>query len=184
MDALDAPEQAGSRGPDSARCSRRVIIAEPTLTIEGVKLSIVEFGDGESKHIAAVYLPGLKALLSADMVYNQAHLYLQEKHIESWLAPLDELGTFTKDRVTTIHPGHGKEASLELIGQTRNYLCDFADALKSGSAKNVEEIMLERCRDTYSLCDATGESVRGEFRVWSEVISAGSNPAGKEALGP
>jgi hypothetical protein len=32
--------------------------------------------------------------------------------------------------------------------------------------------------------DEAGESVRGEFRVWSEVISAGSNPAGKQESGP
>jgi glyoxylase-like metal-dependent hydrolase (beta-lactamase superfamily II) len=120
------------------------VLAEPVLTIEGVKLAVVEFGEGESKHIAAVYLPGLKALLSADLVYNQAHLYLQEKHLESWLARLDELETFAKGRVTTIHPGHGKAAGLEVIGQTRNYLLDFADALKTGNAKNVEQTMLGR----------------------------------------
>ena len=94
-------------------------LAEPVLTLEGVKLEVVEFGEGESKHIAAVYIPELKALLSADLVYNQAHLYLQEKHLDSWLVRLGELEEFTKDRVTTIHPGHGKAAGLELIEQTR-----------------------------------------------------------------
>jgi hypothetical protein len=43
-------------------------LAEPILTLEGVKLEIVEFGEGESKHIAAVYIPELKSLLSADLV--------------------------------------------------------------------------------------------------------------------
>jgi hypothetical protein len=41
----------------------------------------------------------------------------------------------------------------------------------------------KRCRDMCNPFAATGESVRGEFRVWSEVISAGSNPAGKEGSG-
>jgi hypothetical protein len=86
-------------------------------------------------HIAAVYIPELKALLSADLVYNQAHLYLQEKHLESWLVRLDELEEFTKDRVTTIHPGHGKAAGLELIEQTRAYLHDFADAVRERRCK-------------------------------------------------
>lgn len=117
-------------------------LAEFDLTIEGAKLDVVEFGEGESKHMAAVYIPTVKALLSADLVYNQAHLYLQEKHVESWLARLDELGTYANHRVTTIYPGHGNAAGLELIGQTRAYLQDFVEAVRSGNAKNVEKAML------------------------------------------
>lgn len=132
----------GAEGP------RRLVVpealAEPVLTLEGVKLEVVEFGEGESKHIAAVYIPGLKSFLSADLVYNQAHLYLQERHLESWLARLDELEAFAKDRVATIHPGHGKAAGLELIGQTRAYLHDFSDAVKSGDAKTAEQQMLTK----------------------------------------
>ena len=120
------------------------VLAEPVLTIEGVKLEVVEFGEGESKHTAAVYIPGLKSLLSADLVYNQAHLYLQERHLESWLARLNELETFAKDRVATIHPGHGKAAGLELIGQTRSYLHDFAEAIESGDAKTAEQQVLAK----------------------------------------
>jgi glyoxylase-like metal-dependent hydrolase (beta-lactamase superfamily II) len=133
-------DKLGLEGP-----TRLVIpasLAESDLTIEGAKLEVVEFGEAESKHMAAVYIPTLKALLSADLVYNQAHLYLQEKHLESWLARLDELETYANNRVTTIYPGHGKSAGLELIAQTRAYLHDFADAVRSGNAKNVEEAML------------------------------------------
>jgi glyoxylase-like metal-dependent hydrolase (beta-lactamase superfamily II) len=114
------------------------------LEIESTELTVVEFGECESKHIAALYIPPSKALLSADVVYNHAHLYLQERHLESWLARLDELETFAKDRVSTIHPGHGEAAGLELIGQTRAYLHDFADAVKSGDAKTAEQRMLSK----------------------------------------
>jgi tRNA A37 methylthiotransferase MiaB len=78
------------------------------------------------------------------LVYNQAHLYLQEKHLESWLARLDELETYANNRVTTIHPGHGNAAGLELIGQTRAYLRDFADAVQIGDRNKVEEAMLRK----------------------------------------
>ena len=135
-------DKLGPEGPT------RLVIPDPLgeldLTIEGAKLEVVEFGEGESKHMVAVYVPALSALLSADLVYNQAHLYLQEKHLESWLARLDELETYANNRVTTIHPGHRKAAGLELIGQTRTYLHDFADAVRSGNAKNVQEAMLRR----------------------------------------
>lgn len=135
----------GAEGP------RRLVVpealAEPVLTLEGIKLQFVEFGEGESKHCAAVYIPELKSLLSADLVYNQAHLYLQERHLESWLTRLNELETFAKDRVATIHPGHGKAAGLELIGQTRAYLRDFADATKSGDAKTAEQQIVAKYPD-------------------------------------
>ena len=99
-------------------------LPEPTLTIEDSKLEVFEFGECESKHIAAVYL--------------------QERHHESWLVRLDELETFAQNRLTTIYPGHGKAAGLELIEQTRAYLHDFADALKIGDAKTAEQQMLAR----------------------------------------
>src|ERR1700730_10642319 len=114
------------------------ILEEPALQMEGTKLDVAEFGECESKHIAAVFIPACKALLSADLVYNHAHLYLQEQHLESWLTRLDELETFAKDRVATIYPGHGEAAGLELIAQSRKYLHDFADATKTGNAKTAE----------------------------------------------
>jgi hypothetical protein len=60
-------------------------LAEPILTLEGVKLEIVEFGEGESKHIAAVCIPELKSLLSADLVYNQAHLICKNDTLKAGL---------------------------------------------------------------------------------------------------
>jgi glyoxylase-like metal-dependent hydrolase (beta-lactamase superfamily II) len=135
-------DKLGPEGPK--RLMIPEALREPALTVEGAKLDVVEFGEGESKHIAAVYLAELNVLLSADLVYNQAHLYLQERHLESWLARLDELKTFAQGRVTTIYPGHGKAAGLELIDQTRAYLHDFADALKTGDPKAAEERMVAR----------------------------------------
>jgi hypothetical protein len=58
-------------------------LAEPVLNIERAQLEVVEFGEGESKHIAAVDIPGLKALLSADLVYNNTHLYFFAEAIKS-----------------------------------------------------------------------------------------------------
>jgi glyoxylase-like metal-dependent hydrolase (beta-lactamase superfamily II) len=119
-------------------------LAEPLLNIEHKQLEVVEFGEGESKHTAAIHIAGLKALLSADLVYNNAHLYLQERHLESWLTRLDELEGFAKDKISTIYPGHGSAAGLELIAHTRAYLHDFAQAIESGDGKTAEALILAR----------------------------------------
>lgn len=117
---------------------------EPTLRIGGVELEVVEFGECESKHIASVYVPDTRAVLAADLVYNGAHLYLAEKHIASWLPRLDEFEAFAKNRVSTIYPGHGAAGDLRLIAQTRAYLKNFDEAVKTGDAKAVERQMLAK----------------------------------------
>ena len=112
--------------------------------LEDVGMEIVEFGECEAKHIAALFIPGAKTLLSADLVYNNAHLYLQERHLESWLQRLEELTDFTRDRVSRIYPGHGTAGGFELISETRTYLQDFAEALKTGNGRTAEQRMLAK----------------------------------------
>jgi len=65
--------------------------------------------------------------------------------------------------VTTIHPGHGKAAGLELIGQTRAYLLDFADSVRSGNAKNVEQTMLRKYPNYYLMQFLTAFSIPAYF---------------------
>jgi glyoxylase-like metal-dependent hydrolase (beta-lactamase superfamily II) len=117
---------------------------EFVLRVEGHALGLREFGEGESKHIATLYLEESRTLLSADVVYHDAHLYLQERHLESWLTRLDEFEAFAEDDVTTIYPGHGAAAGLELIAQTRQYLRDFAAAVKSGDGATAQAQMLAK----------------------------------------
>jgi glyoxylase-like metal-dependent hydrolase (beta-lactamase superfamily II) len=135
----------GAQGPTNLVIPE--VLTEPLLSVDGIQLEVAEFGEGEARHIAAVHIPEMKALLAADLVYNQAHLYLQERHLESWLARLDELESFAKGRVQKFHPGHGKAAGLELIEQTRGYLRDFAEAVKSGDASTAEQRVLAKYPD-------------------------------------
>ena len=120
------------------------VLTAPMLNTEGSRLEVVEFGEGESEHNATAYLPDQKVLLSADLVFNNAHLYLQERHLENWLARLDELEEFAKTRVSTIYPGHGAAGDLRLIAQTRAYVCDFAAAIETGDAKQAEQQILDK----------------------------------------
>jgi glyoxylase-like metal-dependent hydrolase (beta-lactamase superfamily II) len=120
------------------------VLSEQSISIEDTGIEVVEFGEGESRHIATLFIPSQGALLTADLIYHQAHCYLQEKCLEGWLARLGELEHFCRDRVTTIYPGHGPPGDLSLIGHTRSYLQDFCAALDGGSAESVEAKMLEK----------------------------------------
>jgi glyoxylase-like metal-dependent hydrolase (beta-lactamase superfamily II) len=156
-------KKLGPEGP--TRLVVPEILAEPVLKIEGNKMDVVEFAEGESRHIASVYVPGIKALLAADLVYNNAHLYLQERHLESWLRRLDELEEFATNRVSAIYPGHGAPGDLGLIEQTRVYLRDFAEAVKSGDAKTAEQRILAKYPDYHVRQFLTVFSIPAYFPV-------------------
>ena len=132
----------GVKGP------QRLIVPEPLdepiLRIGGNELPVNEFGECESKHMASLHIPPLKALLSGDLVYNGAHLYVAEKHIGSWLERLDELESFARGHIFEIHPGHGSAGDLSLISQTRAYLNDFSEAVKTGNAAAAEQYILAK----------------------------------------
>jgi glyoxylase-like metal-dependent hydrolase (beta-lactamase superfamily II) len=116
-----------------------------SLVLEGKELKVMEYPECESKHIATLYIPSLKAHLTSDIIYHHAHCYLQERHLESWLERLDELELFVAGRVTTLYPGHGEPGDpAELIAGTRAYLKDFAAALPEGSAQSLEQTMLAK----------------------------------------
>src|ERR1700688_4834227 len=134
----------GKLGPDAPK--RLVVpdvLSAPAVQISANLLNVVEFGECEATHIATLHIPDLKLLLAADLVYHDAHLYLQERHIESWRVRLDELAIFARrNDILVLCPGHGAPAGPELIDQTRNYLDAFADAVQSGDPRDVERRML------------------------------------------
>jgi len=135
-------EKLGPEGP--GRLVIPEVLSEREIVIEEISIEVVEFGEGESRHIATLFIPSQGALLTADLIYHQAHCYLQEKHLDGWLARLDELENFSRGRVTTIYPGHGPAGDLSLIDHTRAYLRDFGAALEGGTAGSVEAKMLEK----------------------------------------
>jgi glyoxylase-like metal-dependent hydrolase (beta-lactamase superfamily II) len=127
----------------------RVVLPKPIegrrLTLEGEELVVHEYDESESKHIATIFIPSLKALVASDLIYNDTHCYLQERHLDSWLRRLNELEKFVATGVTTIYPGHGEPGDpATLIERTRAYLRDFSSALHHGSAHALEEEMLAK----------------------------------------
>jgi glyoxylase-like metal-dependent hydrolase (beta-lactamase superfamily II) len=154
-------EKLGPEGP--TRLVFPEPLQEPALRIEGTVLEVVEFGEAESRHTATLHVPSLEALICADLVYNNAHLYLAERHIEGWLARLNELGTFARDRISTIHSGHGPAGDLQLIEQTRRYLRDFAEAVATGDAETCERQLLAKYSDYHVRQFLTAFSVPAYF---------------------
>ncbi|MBV8513910.1 MAG: MBL fold metallo-hydrolase [Acidobacteria bacterium] len=148
------------------------VLTRPMLNVDGFEFEVVEFGECEAKHIAALHIPELSTLLTADLVYNKAHLYLQERHLESWLTRLDELELFAEGKVTTFHPGHGSAGDANLIDQTRQYLQDFAEAVQSGDASTTEKQILMKYPDYHARQFLSAFSIPAFFPPAKEGTSA------------
>jgi glyoxylase-like metal-dependent hydrolase (beta-lactamase superfamily II) len=136
----------GPEGPE--RLVEPTAIESNRLTLGAVELEIVEFGPGEAKHHACLVLADRHALVASDLIYNGAHLYLQEHNLEGWLARLDELDQLAAQRrLRTIHPGHGAAGGLSLIEGTREYLQAFAGAIATGNVDTAREVITSRFPD-------------------------------------
>lgn len=136
-------------GPEAAeRLVEATAIHGASLTLGESSLEVVEFGAGEAKHHACLHLPDRRAFVTSDLIYNGAHLYLQEHNLEGWLARLDEFDEFARDHeVQTLHPGHGPAGGLSLIQGTREYLQAFAYAVKTGNADSARDAIMARFPD-------------------------------------
>jgi glyoxylase-like metal-dependent hydrolase (beta-lactamase superfamily II) len=139
----------GKLGPEAAeRLIEPTAIDGSSLTLGETSLEVVEFGAGEAKHHACLHLTDRRAFVTSDLIYNGAHLYLQEHNLEGWLARLDEFDQFARDHeVQTLYPGHGPAGGLSLIEGTREYLQAFATAVKTGNAESARESLTARFPD-------------------------------------
>ena len=142
-------KKLGPKGP------QRIVVPRPVpgkeLTVDGVTLEIVEFEEGESKHVSTILIPSQQAHITADLIYHQAHCYLAEKWPEAWLKRLQDLEAFCRNKVSKIYPGHGEPGEpAPLIESTRAYLREFLDAIQLGNAKASEERMLTKFPDRHA----------------------------------
>jgi glyoxylase-like metal-dependent hydrolase (beta-lactamase superfamily II) len=139
----------GKLGPEAAgRLVEPTAIDGSSLRLGESSVEVVEFGAGEAKHHACLHLPDRQAFVTSDLVYNGAHLYLQEHNLEGWLARLDEFERFAaKAEIHTLYPGHGPAGGLSLIQGTREYLQAFATAVKTGNADRARDMLAARFPD-------------------------------------
>lgn len=136
----------GSEAPE--RLIEPTAIDNDRLALGGREIEVVEFGPGEAKHHACLVLADRQAIVASDLVYNGAHLYLQEHNLDGWLTRLDELEQLAAQRrLSTIHPGHGPAGGLSLIQGTREYLKAFAAATETGNLESAREAILLRFPD-------------------------------------
>jgi glyoxylase-like metal-dependent hydrolase (beta-lactamase superfamily II) len=106
-----------------------------TLTLEGNELRLAEYQEGESKYTTTVYVPSLKALFCADMVYNRVHPWLNEMHVDGVLSQAQAVRELPG--VDIVYPGHGASLKQEQISEYETYVRDFLSLVETAADTNA-----------------------------------------------
>ena len=108
-----------------------------TFELEGEELRIIRQGHTDAPDSTSLYVPSLGLVVTGDVVYNQCHMYvgeLTDEIRENWLAALDRIEALSPSVVVAGHKKPGTFDAPEVVGQTRQYLLDFARAQQDASS--------------------------------------------------
>jgi len=97
---------AGDVLPDKVTAPTEVVIPGEII-IDGIRLELMEFTDGEAGDALVIALPDQDVLIAQDLVYNNLHLFIAEGHLDHWLTVVGELSG-----VGDLHAAHPR-----LLGQ-------------------------------------------------------------------
>lgn len=103
--------------------------ADPTLTVDGASIEIVNIAMGEHPVASALLLTAELSFIGGDMVYDRTHMWLTECDPDGWLAQIDQ---WKADLVglTTLYPGHGSgPRGLDVLDDNQLYIETFTDLM-------------------------------------------------------
>jgi glyoxylase-like metal-dependent hydrolase (beta-lactamase superfamily II) len=131
-----------------------------SLFLDGQEIQLIRTNEGESAHATVLWIPGIRALIAGDLVYNNVHLWLRENRPDAWLAILDRL---EKLNPQTIYPGHGPAGGPELLAANRQYIRDFVAVTAKAVSKQEATDTLKAQYAAYELPVIVDFSVGGRM---------------------
>ena len=104
-----------------------------TVRLGEIELTFTDLGPSESPADSICALADdPRRVFSADIAYNRKHGYLADGFVEEWLASIGRL----RDELppgTTLHPGHGEPAGLELLDWQQTYIETLVHAVEGAN---------------------------------------------------
>jgi glyoxylase-like metal-dependent hydrolase (beta-lactamase superfamily II) len=110
------------------------VLKGDSLYLEGEQLKVIELGHTDTVHTTAMHVPSIGLVVSGDAVYNNTHPYLAECDEQAraeWLLALDKIETLHPQAVIAGHGVLDPDSSPRHIEETRRYIHDFNDSVKS-----------------------------------------------------
>jgi glyoxylase-like metal-dependent hydrolase (beta-lactamase superfamily II) len=86
-------------------------------------------GDSDANSMWIIESGGPGVAFTGDIAFNGTHSYIADGYVLAWLANLENARALLKD-VEKIYPGHGAEASLDLLETQKAYLLTYCAAVK------------------------------------------------------
>lgn len=126
-----------------------VALAGDVLELEGEHLRVIH-GPGDIKPSTALHVPSLDAVIAGDVAYNKIHQMMVFGGPEEWQAWIDSVAQLEALEPRVVVAGHKRPEAADddartILGQTRTYLADFADAVATGlSAPQIVSVMAEK----------------------------------------
>jgi glyoxylase-like metal-dependent hydrolase (beta-lactamase superfamily II) len=111
------------------------VLAGDRLTLEGGGDLEVrsDYPATESGHLATIFVPDQKTLLTSDLTYHGVHAWAGQgvlrEHIANWVRVLGDLKQKYADPDVVVLPGHGTPSDPTLFDRMRVYLDDFVSAV-------------------------------------------------------
>jgi glyoxylase-like metal-dependent hydrolase (beta-lactamase superfamily II) len=123
-------------------------LAGNVISLEGHDLVSVPLGFTDTAGTTCLHVPSIGLIVAGDAAYNGVHLHLsespdQEKRQE-WIAALDKMESLKPRAVIAGHKRVGNDDSPKILGETRNYIRDFARlAMQTTTALELYNEMLK-----------------------------------------
>jgi len=126
-------------------------LAGDTIRLQGHELRVIEAGHTDTTGTTVLWCPGLRLIVTGDVVYNRTHMYLAETTMTSrqqWIASLTRLKDLDPRYVAAGHKQPGGNDDPVNIDESIRYLTDFnaAEAQASTATQLYESVLRKHAR--------------------------------------
>jgi glyoxylase-like metal-dependent hydrolase (beta-lactamase superfamily II) len=114
-------------------------LAGTTIPIGSSEAMVIPVGTTDTGHSSVVHVPGLRLVVSGDVVYNQTHMWLMRSTPDtraSWVHALDAVTALEADTIIAGHrnPQAPDDDARRQVSECRRYIADFEAALERSTA--------------------------------------------------
>ncbi|WP_197501566.1 MBL fold metallo-hydrolase [Mycobacterium sp. 852002-51057_SCH5723018] len=122
---------------------------QPTFTVDGHDVHIIEQGRTDTVHTTSVHVPNLDLVVGGDVVYNQCHMFVGDSTPDSranWITALQRLQDLNPTHVVAGHKKTGAPDTPDALRTSMQYLTDFGVLVESETS---QQDIYDRMNDLY-----------------------------------
>lgn len=136
----DGRSQLGDLVPAQATKPREVVEPGEEI-IGGVRFEFRRVENAESSSSLTIGLPDEDILMAQDLLFNNVHLWIAERHFDGWAATVK---TYKRLPYQRLLPGHGRPGGRELYDRVLEYLTFAEPALaRAQDGEQLKKALVE-----------------------------------------